>query len=209
MPIRFLCFVLMAGLGKAAVIRVVVNNFSTTSPSLVGLSINVARRAFLEASVQTEWALGFPSAPRTTDIYVRLLPDHKADKVIRIDACGSANSAGSVVWISVGCAMRIAASEHAERLGRILGYLIAHEVGHVLLGEEGHDDSGLMRSDWGKEELMNLQGGRLRFEFPQRLQQRAQQWIADRNRALAGMNDALGQTESGVAGCAPPPKEPR
>jgi hypothetical protein len=84
--------------------------------------------------------------------------------------------------------MRLVASEHSVRVGQVLGYLIAHEVAHVLMVNEGHDDSGLMRSDWAKKELRDLQNGRLRFEFPKRIQQSAQEWIENRYRTAAGVD---------------------
>jgi hypothetical protein len=36
--------------------------------------------------------------------------------------------------------------------GKILGHAIAHEVGHVLLGTNGHSVGGLMRARWGRAE---------------------------------------------------------
>lgn len=42
---------------------------------------------------------------------------------------------------------------HEREMGRALGRVLAHEIGHVLLGEPGHDDTGLMRPAFRPHEL--------------------------------------------------------
>jgi hypothetical protein len=48
-------------------------------------------------------------------------------------------------------------------LGEVLGHVIAHEIGHLLLGRDAHSQTGIMRPHWSKEELQNLAMGRLLF----------------------------------------------
>jgi hypothetical protein len=36
---------------------------------------------------------------------------------------------------------------------RVLGLAIAHEIGHVLLNNNSHGETGLMRADWSQHEL--------------------------------------------------------
>ena len=36
---------------------------------------------------------------------------------------------------------------------RILGYAIAHEIGHLLLGSNGHSQAGVMRAYWSHDFL--------------------------------------------------------
>jgi hypothetical protein len=38
----------------------------------------------------------------------------------------------------------------------VLGHVIAHEVGHLLLGEGGHSRTGLMTADWNRAELERI-----------------------------------------------------
>jgi hypothetical protein len=53
-----------------------------------------------------------------------------------------------VAWL---CAQ---AGPHAEvDCATILGYAIAHEVGHLLLGTNAHDAAGLMRAIWSRQQL--------------------------------------------------------
>jgi hypothetical protein len=51
--------------------------------------------------------------------------------------------------------------------GIILGHAIAHELGHLLLQSMEHSRTGLMRSRWGKEELLRAESGRLLFTTEQ------------------------------------------
>ena len=46
-------------------------------------------------------------------------------------------------------------------LGKILGHAIAHEVGHVLLGTNGHSVGGLMRARWGRAEWQTVAAAHL------------------------------------------------
>jgi hypothetical protein len=36
---------------------------------------------------------------------------------------------------------------------RILGHVIVHEIGHLLLGSDSHSRSGVMQPDWDVEDL--------------------------------------------------------
>ena len=49
----------------------------------------------------------------------------------------------------------------------ILGHVIAHEIGHLLLGPESHSLSGIMKSPWDRKVLQDMEGGRLHFTNPQ------------------------------------------
>ena len=45
---------------------------------------------------------------------------------------------------------------------QLLGYVIAHELGHLLIGA-GHRPNGIMRASWGKNELDALNRRHLKF----------------------------------------------
>jgi hypothetical protein len=47
--------------------------------------------------------------------------------------------------------------------GKLLGHLMAHEVGHLLLPVQSHSPKGLMRAQWSRAELQLALEGRLRF----------------------------------------------
>jgi hypothetical protein len=55
----------------------------------------------------------------------------------------------------------------AIQRANVLGYLMAHEVGHLLLPVQSHSPSGIMRARWSRAELELAQQGRLRFTADQ------------------------------------------
>jgi hypothetical protein len=49
------------------------------------------------------------------------------------------------------------------QLPQILGEIMAHEIGHLLLPGKGHSVSGIMRSHWGANEWRLVREGELNF----------------------------------------------
>jgi hypothetical protein len=47
--------------------------------------------------------------------------------------------------------------------GLLLGHVIAHEIGHVLLPYDSHSPTGLMRAGWDKNQAANAVFGSLKF----------------------------------------------
>jgi hypothetical protein len=45
----------------------------------------------------------------------------------------------------------------------ILGHALAHEIGHLLLGANSHSSEGIMRANWGKQELNTIARAHLFF----------------------------------------------
>jgi hypothetical protein len=56
-----------------------------------------------------------------------------------------------------------------ESLRVILGDLMAHELGHLLLGQPGHSVAGIMRAQWQTRELQRAVEGTL-FFLPEQAQ---------------------------------------
>ena len=51
---------------------------------------------------------------------------------------------------------------HAS-LSRVLGHVMAHEIGHLLLGTNAHSPRGIMRPNWQGQELRSIGMGTLLF----------------------------------------------
>lgn len=52
-------------------------------------------------------------------------------------------------------------------IASVLGHVMAHEIGHLLLGPNSHSNSGIMRGFWNAEELEAADRGRLLFSSQQ------------------------------------------
>jgi hypothetical protein len=57
--------------------------------------------------------------------------------------------------------------EPEEMLGEILAHVMAHELGHLLLGTNSHSRTGIMRAQWSWEDLRPLDAVRLHFTSAQ------------------------------------------
>lgn len=67
----------------------------------------------------------------------------------------------------------------------ILGGVMAHELGHLLLGSNSHSRAGIMRAHWQGEELNLLSRGNLRFTSEQAEHMRGKLRVARPATALA------------------------
>lgn len=68
----------------------------------------------------------------------------------------------SDAWVFYQYVERIAAYEVASP-SQILGYAMAHEIGHLLLGPDHHSDEGIMSAHWGRKSLAEASQGQLLF----------------------------------------------
>jgi hypothetical protein len=69
---------------------------------------------------------------------------------------------GSIATVFVDRVVRTSARAGAN-LSRVMGRVIAHEIGHLLLGSTGHARSGLMRAAWTDRELRRAAGPEWHF----------------------------------------------
>lgn len=110
-----------------------------------------------------------PTGPSV--IQVRILPEEMAS-LAKLDrrVFGFAMTAvrpeyGVIANVFYHHVQRLA-DEYAERgyhAGVVLGYVLAHEVGHLLLGNGEHSKGGIMRIPWKEAELFSAHTGQLNF----------------------------------------------
>jgi hypothetical protein len=58
-------------------------------------------------------------------------------------------------------------TEWRTEITTVLGHVMAHEIGHLLLGTNAHSRMGIMRSNWHGKELRSISTGTLLFTPPQ------------------------------------------
>jgi hypothetical protein len=105
---------------------------------------------------------------RTTDFVVRLLTASRASRTpVSNEPLGFAQHCPDS---GRGCVANIfyakvdeLASLKGGGSARILGHAMAHEVGHLLLGENAHSCSGVMRGVWSLEDLEFMSWSELTF----------------------------------------------
>jgi len=69
-------------------------------------------------------------------------------------------------WVFFDRAKEVAAKQLLT-LANVLGNLMAHELGHLLLGSY-HSGTGLMRRGWSRAEFVAANRGELGFSEPER-----------------------------------------
>jgi hypothetical protein len=153
-----------------------VYNYADVSQQALGTSEKVAGAIFANAGVETAWVdcplskeefrqyPGCQSEMRATDVVLRILPGSMAK---RLQVWGEPLGFGQACpEAEPACEVSVFYDE-VEKLARsgyradlILGHVIAHEAGHVLLGA-GHSQDGIMRAQWSSDDLQLISCGAL------------------------------------------------
>ena len=155
-------------------IRVRLNNYSQVPPGALGRAETEAGRILAKAGLRTIW-LNCPMADSSdslrdpcqgrlegTDVVLRVLskPNHKK---VQDTEFGFAvvPILASVYYDEV---MQLATSDAATfETPIILGSVIAHEIGHLLLGLDSHSIKGIMQGRWDRRQIHQAMTGRLLF----------------------------------------------
>jgi hypothetical protein len=142
--------------------------------SLSGLHSQTLEAAEAEAArllhpvpVQLRW-INCNSARQTTDclssqhpanLIVRILP--KALPLVSTAALGITDSSDRYAAAFVFYDRVLALRTHSRLLPTMLGRVIAHELGHLLMPGQAHSEGGLMRGEWGPDDLRIASGSSL------------------------------------------------
>ena len=166
-------------------ITVLVHNYSQASPAILAGAEREAGRIMGEAGLRAVW-LECPTGPSTaapnvpcqkaaeaTDIRLRVLAAPVQAKAEDTVFGFTVHPVLATVYYEY--AVRRAKSDHAEfEIPIILGCVIAHELGHLLLGSNGHSGAGIMRPRWEPRHVRQLMMGTLRFSKEQSMLMRSE-----------------------------------
>jgi hypothetical protein len=170
-----------------------VYNFAQVDGRVLRDAEEVATEIFRKAGVETRW-VDFVSASENMQshlavhgsynlsaIQLDFLPSLRAERLgLPNNVMGLAPGTGldrQLVYVLYDKVEALAEIQMSARAGgcnstygirvQILGYAIAHEIGHILLNLESHSDSGIMRADWDLRQLQDACYGYLVFTPPQ------------------------------------------
>jgi hypothetical protein len=160
-----------------------VYNYARIDHALLARSEQVTAAIFENVGVEIVWVDGPLSQAQswacpacqsdmgTTDFVVKILPRHMAMRLQSLhttrEALGFArpcpeNEPACELTVFYHRVDGLMASK-GYRADFVLGHVIAHELGHVLIGP-GHSEEGIMRGNWSDDELQRISLGRL-LEF--------------------------------------------
>lgn len=149
--------------GRQLRINVRVYNYAQISDQDLGRGEKEAARIFRKTGVEVLWWNCYPA---TTDIHFHANctpPMGPLNLVLRIFpdfAVVQGHTDGKIMGVAVGNLASISfrlVREKAAAVRRapsqLLGLVIAHELGHLLLGPDSHSKTGIMRSRWDREDF--------------------------------------------------------
>lgn len=161
-------------------IQVFVYNYAGVSTPILARAEREAARIYHHTGIETEW-LDCPLSPDEAQQYPACqLPVSPARLALRVlsrrmsDGLGLSGATfgsallpedggfGMIAQVCWYCVEKLAKGHEAMQ-GVILGHVIAHELGHLLLGIGSHGAAGLMHVPWHKRELESVAQGSLPF----------------------------------------------
>ena len=138
-----------------------------------------AARVFDKAGVKTLWVECRGSGNRANDEPLCQIPPDLRHLVMRIVpgawsghdsvfgfAFLSAEGNGAYSDVFFACVEQLH-REWSASVPRVLGHVMAHEIGHLLLGSPGHTRLGIMQRNWHGDELRRIERGTLFFTAEQ------------------------------------------
>jgi hypothetical protein len=158
-------------------------------PETLAAAENTASKIFARANVQLIWRDGSaytaerqgvlnPPSEDPARLVITLQPESEAVHYGVRSACGGfAFESSAIVFVrSVYSMGTISAASAATRLG----YIMAHELGHILLGPNAHANAGIMHATLVTEDWQQAAQGTLGFTQSQNEQ--ICTWIERRSR---------------------------
>jgi hypothetical protein len=176
-------------------IRIRVNNYARASAAVLSGAQKEAGRVLARAGLRIEWQVC--PATKSADIEndpcrEPLKANEVVLRIIAAPAPGKFQDAAFgfavvplVATVFFEYVVRTAEKDAADfEAPVLLGCVIAHEVGHLLLGLKSHADSGVMQARWERKQVRQALTGSLLFSRDQgksmqaEMQKRMSVWMA-------------------------------
>ena len=165
---------------EASVVRLTISVFNDAgaSPSVMSQARNRATLILRRAGISLVWLdCGTPAIPPPNSACSDLsFPQHLSVRLVSTAGRPSEDTFGrtfqnaegegnyALVYFNVLATSSVTESVHA---GDLLGFVIAHELGHLLLGRDSHSATGLMAPVWQAGEVRMASHGILFFSGDQ------------------------------------------
>jgi len=141
-------------------------NQAGVSSDIVGEARQEVIRTYAQIGVRVIWAehvTGCPAAPLV--IIVSPMAGQWVGPMSLGLAMRGDNYSGRLAYVFYDRVQPLA-KKHQIKVASLLGVVIAHEIGHLLLPYGSHSPNGLMRGEWDDRQLL-LAGARLLRFTPQ------------------------------------------
>jgi hypothetical protein len=162
-----------------AQVTINVYNDAQLSSQILAQAEEEATRIFRKAGIESIWidcrSLNTDTHPDPecqnpagpSHLALRIVPwsSESGDAIFGV-AFTSAADDGTYADVFYSSAEKLHQECHAG-VPKVLGHVMAHEIGHLLLGMNAHSRMGIMRRDWHGPELQRIGMGRLLFSSEQ------------------------------------------
>jgi hypothetical protein len=163
-----------AGIEEPLRLMLNVYTYAAVNDDIRSRAATTVAEIYAAAGVETVWidrcfrpecrrevTLGDRVTARGAQVTALIVPDDMTPPIAPPAVMGMTPSDSYVTYAFSG---RIHAFAFAKDLplSVVLGHVIAHEIGHILL-RTGHTDTGIMRAEWFDRDLVDLRRVRLRF----------------------------------------------
>jgi hypothetical protein len=137
---------------------------TTAQVLLKDAGIDIGWRECQARERSTSSNLSCDEAVDTTEVLVRIASgaSRSNDGALGYSLIDSSQHSGSLVTILADRIEATVARTHVDA-GTLLGRVIAHEIGHLLIGTTRHSRTGLMRARWLDDELQRNMASDWRF----------------------------------------------
>jgi hypothetical protein len=144
------------------------------SGNLLNAARGEASRLFLKEGIRLEWRDGkppkdaaeLPGADNIIAISFHVSTTMQFDLPDKVNALAVAQPYGKGPLPITVFGDRVASFLFTYReygAGKVLGHILAHEIGHILQRIARHSDTGLMKARWNRFDLDDIRGGGLAF----------------------------------------------
>jgi hypothetical protein len=194
--------------GAELIVRIY--DYAKLSSRYLSRAAEKAQHVYRQAGIETRWiqcraSLEEPvknaaceTEPGATVLQMKILPKVMAERFgLAGDVYGFAlppreGGFGNVASIFHHRVEGLAASSGTPP-AVILGHMLAHEAGHLLLGINGHSSRGIMHIPWREDDLQRAEVGRLKFTRQQAERMRKQ--VTERRKVEADTVPAVRKNE--------------
>jgi hypothetical protein len=146
--------------GQLPVIHLQMDNAAGAPAAVLERAQDEVTRIFADAGLDVEWA---QTGPRfTVQVITSALGYSSAASASTVMGVALRTSSGATAQVFFNQVQDFAHRWRVD-VSRLLAYVIAHEVGHLLLPRMPHSATGLMKADWDTDLVRQAAAGSLTF----------------------------------------------
>ena len=167
------------GLRPQTRLTVRIYNYARVSEQTLDRAAKQAQRIYRQAGIDMVWTecgttledasrhAGCPNSTKSSTVAVNILPRRMAERAGFADTVfGAAIPEAGIAKIFFHRVEKLARTSRRTvrvSVAVVLGHVMAHEVGHLLLGHNSHSLDGIMHVPWDQNQLVMALQGRLLF----------------------------------------------